>query len=242
VSGVGGPAFVKATAGPPSLAVKENASGGGGPREDQKMGAEATCKVTFKGRSSAGKARLETDVLQFRGGDVKLAIPFKTIEKVGSCKGQLSVTFGGQTAIFDLGAASTKWADKIKNPPSRLQKIGVKPEWRASALGVDDEQFLAELENVVAHLSIGRVARKSDAIFYGVTNDVQLARLQTLKTSLVPNGALWIIRPKGRPEISERAVMDAGKAAGLVDVKVVSFSATHTAEKFVIPVAARPSR
>jgi hypothetical protein len=203
------------------------------------MGAEATCYVTFKGRSSAGKARLETDVLQFRGGDVKLSIPFKTIEKVGSCKGQLSVTFGGQTAVFDLGAASTKWADKIKNPPSRLQKIGVKPEWRASAVGVDDEQFLAELEGIVAHLSIGRVAKKSDAIFYGVTNEVQLARLEKLKTSLVPNGALWIIRPKGRPEISERAVMDAGKAAGLVDVKVVSFSATHTAEKFVIPRAAR---
>ena len=54
-----------------------------------------------------------------------------------------------------------------------------------------------------------------------------------------PNGALWVIRPKGRPEISERAVMDAGKAAGLVDVKVVSFSETHTAEKFVIPLAAR---
>ena len=54
-----------------------------------------------------------------------------------------------------------------------------------------------------------------------------------------PNGALWIIRPKGRPEISERSTMAAGKAAGLVDVKVVGFSATHTAEKFVIPLAAR---
>lgn len=34
--------------------------------------------------------------------------------------------------------------------------------------------------------------------------------------------------------------MAAGKAAGLVDVKVVSFSPTHTAEKFVIPVKDRP--
>jgi hypothetical protein len=33
--------------------------------------------------------------------------------------------------------------------------------------------------------------------------------------------------------------MTAGKRAGLVDVKVVSFSATHTAEKFVIPRADR---
>jgi hypothetical protein len=33
--------------------------------------------------------------------------------------------------------------------------------------------------------------------------------------------------------------MAAGKAAGLVDVKVVSFSSTHTAEKFVIPISKR---
>ena len=206
------------------------------------MGAEATCTATFKGQSSAGKARLETDVLQFRGHDLKLSIPFKAIEKVGSCKGVLSVTFGGDTAHFELGAASTKWADKIKNPPTRLQKIGVKPDWRASAIGVDDEAFLAELERAVSHLSIGRVVKGSDAIFYGVTKAIQLARLEKLRTALTPDGALWIVRPKGRPEISERAVMDAGKAAGLVDVKVVSFSATHTAEKFVIPVAARRSR
>src|SRR5205823_5147140 len=64
-------------------------------------------------------------------------------------------------------------------------------------------------------------------------------RLSKLRASLKSNGALWVIRPKGRPEISERAVMAAGKAAGLVDVKVVSYSPTHTAEKFVIPVKAR---
>ena len=204
------------------------------------MGAEAICTATFKGQSSSGKARLETDVLQFRGDGLKLSIPFKRIEKIGSCKGVLSVTFGGGTALFDLGAASTKWADKIKNPPSRLQKIGVKADWRASAIGVDDDGFLAELQNGVSYLSIGRIAKESNAIFYGVTKAVQLARLDKLKSSLTPDGALWIIRPKGRPEISERAVMDAGKAAGLVDVKVVRFSATHTAEKFVIPVKARP--
>ena len=33
--------------------------------------------------------------------------------------------------------------------------------------------------------------------------------------------------------------MKAGKAAGLVDVKVVRLSDTHTAEKYVIPVSKR---
>ena len=57
-----------------------------------------------------------------------------------------------------------------------------------------------------------------------------------------PDGTLWIVRPKGRTEITERETMAAGKKAGLVDVKVVSFSETRTAEKFVIPVARRARR
>jgi len=89
-------------------------------------------------------------------------------------------------------------------------------------------------------VSIGRVMPDSDAIFYGVSRGTELRRLEKLKIGLKPNGALWTIRPKGRAEVSEGAVMAAGKAAGLVDVKVVSFSATHTAEKFVIPLASRP--
>jgi hypothetical protein len=56
---------------------------------------------------------------------------------------------------------------------------------------------------------------------------------------LKPDGALWVIRPKGSKAVSEAEVMSAGKHAGLVDVKVASFSDTHTAEKFVIPRAAR---
>jgi len=189
-----------------------------------------------------GRARLETEVLQFRGGDLRLSIPFREISKITVRGGTLTVTFAGGTASFDLGRAAAKWADRIQHPPSRLDKIGAKPEWRVSAIGVVDETFLKELERIVAYLSIGRVLKESDAIFYGVTKEAELARLEKLKSSLRGNGALWIIRPKGRPEISERATMAAGKAAGLVDVKVVSLSPTHTAEKFVIPVAARQTR
>lgn len=124
-------------------------------------------------------------------------------------------------------------------PRSRLEKLGVKADWRASVLGIGDRDFLQELQKNVAFLSVGRVARNCDAIFYGATKAAQLARLAALKRSLRPNGAIWVVRPKGRPEISESSVMAAGKAAGLVDVKVVSFSPTHTAEKFVIPVKDR---
>ena len=203
------------------------------------MGAEADCAVRFKGKSAMGRARLETEVLQFRGGDLRLSIPFKEMSKVSARGGTLSVTFADGTAGFDLGDAAAKWAGKILNPPSRLTKIGATPEWRVSALGITDESFLRELEQVVSTLSIGHAVKDCDAIFFEADKAAALTRLEKLKAALKPNGALWVIRPKGRPEISERATMAAGKAAGLVDVKVVAFSTTHTAEKFVIPVKAR---
>ncbi len=205
------------------------------------MGAELLCTARFKGTTAAGKARLETDVLHFRGGELKLAIPFSRMSAVTARAGTLRVAFPDGVASFVLGAEAAKWLDKIQHPPSRLQKIGVKPEWRVSAIGIDDEAFLQELERAVAFISIGHTVKNSDAIFFGVSRGAALNRLGKLKSALKPNGALWTIRPKGRPEISEAAVMAAGKAAGLVDVKVVSISATHTAEKFVIPLASRPS-
>ena len=121
----------------------------------------------------------------------------------------------------------------------RLEKLGVKPDWRVAVIAVDDEAFVEELKKAVANLSIGRVVKDCDAIFYGVTKEAHLPRLGKLKHSIKKNGAIWVIRPKGRPEISEASVMEGGKLAGLVDVKVVGFSDTHTAEKFVIPLANR---
>ena len=112
------------------------------------MGAEATCTATFKGQSSTGKARLETDVLQFRGNELRLSIPFKTIEKVSSCKGVLAVTFGGDTAHFDLGAASTKWAGKIKvlGPISSQQTLATAFPKDAPALRDEFNAYLRDIK------------------------------------------------------------------------------------------------
>ena len=51
--------------------------------------------------------------------------------------------------------------------------------------------------------------------------------------------ALWIVYPKGQKHITENDVLAAGRKVGLKDVKVVGFSATHTALKFVIPLDKR---
>jgi hypothetical protein len=48
-----------------------------------------------------------------------------------------------------------------------------------------------------------------------------------------------VIYPKGVTAIREIQVIEAGRAAGLKDVKVAGFSASHTGLKFVIPVTSR---
>jgi hypothetical protein len=204
------------------------------------MGAEAICTAEFLRQKATGKARLETDVLQFRGFDLRLTIRFADIWTVAVCGDALTVTFADGTASFDLGdAAAAKWAEKIRNPPSRLKKLGVKSGQSIAVVNLDDDRLAPELETVGAQVAQGLPTKAVDVIFYGASHDAELVLVKTLRKLLRPAGALWIIRPKGRPEISEGSVRTAGRNAGLVDVKVVSFSPTHTAEKFVIPLAKR---
>jgi hypothetical protein len=47
------------------------------------------------------------------------------------------------------------------------------------------------------------------------------------------DAALWIVRSRGSSAITERETLAASLEAGLVDVKVVHFSETHSVAKFV---------
>jgi len=151
----------------------------------------------------------------------------------------LTVRFGGTTAVFDLGSVAARWAQRITNPPSRLDKLGVKAGMIVGLAGSRHEDLIAEIKSRGARITRSASAASADIVFYGAERRELLNRISDLKSSLKPNGALWVIRPKGSSAISESEVMSAGKRAGLVDVKVVSFSETHTAEKFVIPLGNR---
>jgi hypothetical protein len=202
------------------------------------VGQEAKCSARFGGRTAAGKALLETEELIFRG-ERRLAIPFREIASCEARDGCLEIGFSGGTASFDLGPLAEKWAAKIRNPPSRLAKLGVKPGLAVSLIDVTDEAFRAEVEKSGAALPGRKPEAGWDILFFGAERRANLARLEKLKAGLAPAGAIWVIRPKGTKEITDADVIAAGKAAGLVDVKVAAFSKTHTAEKLVIPLAKR---
>jgi hypothetical protein len=202
------------------------------------MGYQAECTARYEGRTAEGKASLETADLVFRG-PFRVVVPLKEVTAATVARGWLTLTFGASTVALHLHESAQKWADKILHPPSRLQKLGVKPGMVVAAVGVGDRGFLKEVEDQGARIAARAGSGMADILFYAADRREALERLRTLSGRIKPNGALWVIRPKGHPDISEGDVMAAGKRAGLVDVKVVSFSATHTAEKFVIPVAKR---
>ena len=163
----------------------------------------------------------------FRGRG-RLAIPLAEVTSATARDGTLHVCFGTQRAEFAIGDAAEKWAKRITNPPSRLDKLGVKPGMTIALLTIADPAFSGELEartTKKARASLPRGEGTLDIIFYGASHRDALAleRLTPLIKAIKVDGAIWIVRPKGRPEITEAETMAAGKRAGLVDVKVGEF-------------------
>lgn len=120
-----------------------------------------------------------------------------------------------------------------------IDKLGVKPGQRVAVLGVESAEFLKDLDARVPEYSRGKRIANADLIFFSAEARGDLSRLEPLSRSIARNGAIWVVYPKGQTHIREIDVIQAGKAAGLTDNKVCSFSATHTALRFVIPVAKR---
>lgn len=203
------------------------------------VGREASCAARVNGVATKGKALLETDEVVLPAKP-RLRVPLRDLARVEATGDELLLAWPGGEAALALGAKeAATWAEAIRNPRTRAQKLGVKPGGRVSLLGVTDDALAGELAALGADVAT-RARKESDAVFVQVDDAGDLAaRLAKAKASIAPHGALWVITPRGAPGLKDTDVMRAGKAAGLVDVKVVRFSGTHTANKLVVPVADR---
>jgi hypothetical protein len=204
------------------------------------VGAEAACTVTVDRARHGGKALLETTELIFRGDDgFRLKIAFASITAIAAKNGRLAVTHADGKATFDLGGAAETWAAKIRNPKTRADKLGVRAGQRVSVINVNDRELIPEMRARGIIVSHDELVKESDAIFIGAETLGELEMLPEMVVSLKRDGCIWTVTPKGKGGVRDTDVMALTRAAGLVDVKVVAFSATHTANKFVIPKAAR---
>jgi hypothetical protein len=202
------------------------------------MGLEATCQARMDGKSSPGTCRLEETDLVFRG-EFRFKVALKDLRKVEAKKGALHLEWPEGKAVLELGDQAERWAEKIQNPPSLLDKLGVKPGLRVSVVGIEDRAFLDQLSARVDDLTRGRARAGSDLVLVAMTDPADLPRLTKLREAIKPGGAIWVVWPKGRKEFREDDVRAYGPTAGLVDVKVARFSETLSALKMMIPRAQR---
>lgn len=205
------------------------------------MGNEANCVARFGKQKARGKAQLETSELIFRSEDgaMRLKFVFADIKSAAAADGELRVEVPEGAAVFELGANAAKWCEKILHPKTRLEKLGIKPNAAVSLIGNLDGDFLAELRAETANVTSGKIAASAEWIFFAADSAKNLSPITKLAKSLKGAAALWIVYPKGQKQITESDVLAAGRKSGLKDVKVVGFSPTHTALKFVIPVEKR---
>jgi hypothetical protein len=131
-------------------------------------------------------------------------------------------------------------SDKTYKHRALLDKLNVKLGARVSILGVDDADFMAKLIERTGDISLGGASPQSDAVFLGVEQPDDMAEMAALRLVINPDGAVWVVFRKGRKDFNENDVLRLGLETGLVDVKVVRFSDTHTAAKFVIRKSDRP--
>lgn len=205
------------------------------------MGNEANCSVSLGKQKARGKALLETSELIFRSEDgaIRLKIPFATIKSAKAESGHLRLEIPEGLAEFALGGNAEKWCEKILHPKTRLEKLGVKRDASVSVVGEFDAEFLAELHANTKNVSNGKVNERSEWLFFSAASAKELGQAAKLAKVMKSDAALWIVYPKGQKTITENDVLTAGRKAGLKDIKVVGFSATHTALKFVIPLDRR---
>ncbi len=133
-----------------------------------------------------------------------------------------------------------------------IDKLGVRPGARVALVGVDDAVFGALLRerttevevwrpgDVIVRAGVADPVDRVDLVFLAADSQAELADLTALRAAIAQDGAIWVVSRKGRAAtLRDVEVIAAARASGLVDNKVASFSATHTALRLVIPRALR---
>ena len=213
------------------------------------MGYETKCAVRVDDRSGnvreadAATVLLETDELIVRG-DARVRVPRSAIERVTNCGGVVTVTAPGAVVRLTLGTdAAARWEKKLSEAPKRLiDKLDVKPGATVWLYGVSDEALVAQVSERAGKVSAGRSASGCDVVFVQVDGDDQLGHIDRAASAIKPDGAVWVVHPKGKTGVADTTIFGRAKALGLTYTKVARVSDTLSAEKLVWPKSGRAIR
>lgn len=198
-------------------------------RDTFAMGKDVHAAARFADGPDEGRLQYEPPKLLFRGAQRRM-FEGEALKGVRAEGGDLVLADGSRFALGEKQARS--WADAISNPKGRLDKLGVKAGMRVAVLGVADDAFAGEL--AARRAVLVHDFENLDLFFYAADSVHELSRIDELIPALGERGALWIVSRKGKTAtVKDVEVMAAAKSFGLVDNKVVGFSETLTALRFV---------
>lgn len=198
------------------------------------MGRELKTTIVADGVRSMAVVLLESEEIIVRG-ELRQRIPFSSISAARVSGATLDVTHALGHLSIELGDTADAWLARIRSPKSLIDKLGVGPTHRVVVLSLDDAVFLADLRTRCHHVTTRLTTSKPDVVVVGCRAMSDLDRLAEFEGKITRDGAIWTVWAKGRRELREDDIRRAATAAGLVDVKVVKFSETHSALKLVIP-------
>lgn len=208
------------------------------------MGQEIQTQVRLDGRIIDVTAHLESSALVFRGG-ATMTIPFTEMFSVEADAGWLELKTPRGLLLLELGSKAAMWKEKIKNPKGLIEKLGVDATKKVCIVGKLDPDLRADLEASGATVAKTARGKDFDIVFIAAEAKSDLEKVAAVKETIAQHGAIWIVYPKAAagakvdPELTERAVLTAGRTLTLSDNKQVKVSDELTAVRFVIPAAYR---
>jgi hypothetical protein len=208
------------------------------------LGQEIKTTLRWDGRIIEGTALLETDSLIFRGG-ASLTIPFAEMMSVEANAGWLELKTQRGLLLLELGPKADVWKEKIKNPKALIEKLGIDATKKVCIVGKLDASLKADVDASGAKVAKSARGKDFDVVFVAAAVKKDLEKLPAIKEMIVDDGGIWIVYAKGKTgenDLTERAVLTAGRTLSLTDNKQVKVDDELTAVRFVIPVAQRKKK
>lgn len=213
------------------------------------MGYETKCRVRVADasgsvrESDAATVLLETDELIVRG-DARVRVPRGSIQRVTARAGVVTITSPAAVVSLTLGEdAAGKWQKKLGEAPKRLiDKLDVKPGAMVWLSGIREDDLAAQVNERAGRVVTGRMAKSCDVVFVQVDSADQLDRIGRAAAATTPDGAVWVVHPKGKTGVADTLIFGRARQLGMTYTKVARVSDTLSAEKLVWPRASRASR
>jgi methylmalonyl-CoA mutase cobalamin-binding subunit len=209
------------------------------------VGQEIATQLRLDGRIIDVTALLETDTLVFRGG-ATMTIPFAEMFSVEASSGWLELKTPRGLLLLELGPKAEVWKEKIKNPKALVEKLGLDATKKVAVVGKLDAELRADIDGSGAKVAKTARGKDFDVVFLAAYAKKDLEKVAAAKETIAEDGAIWIVYPKATatgvkvdPELTERAVLTAGRTLTLTDNKQVKVNDDLTAVRFVIPASYR---